>query len=180
MTSNCRIDTIVQTVNISVLSPTTVINGPSAICVGEKALLTASGNYTFNWSNGSQTYSMTASPTVNSVYTCTVTSTSNNITCINTLSTNLVVNKCLNINQFESTENQFSVFPNPTSNTVKILNRNFANASIQIRNHISCVVLSTSLYLGINEIDIRQLQPGIYILDISNTDIHCCLKLIIE
>jgi hypothetical protein len=162
------------------LSPTTVINGPTSICAGEKVLLTASGNYTFNWSNGSQNYSMTASPTVNSVYTCTYSSTSNNITCINTSSINVAVNKCLNLNQSVSNDYPFSVFPNPASNTVKVINQNFANASLQLRDQLNRIVLSTAITLGLNEIDLRQLQPGIYVLYVFNKDIHRCLKLIIE
>lgn len=65
----------------------------------------------------------------------------------------------------------FSVFPNPASNTIRI--RNFSpiqNAFITIYNAIGQVVLQIKLLKSETDIDIENLNPGIYIVEITLTD----------
>ncbi len=56
-------------------SPTATITGPAAICDGENATLTASGNSptTWLWSTGSTTKSISISPTATTAYSVTIT-----------------------------------------------------------------------------------------------------------
>ncbi len=58
--------------------PNVAINGPTTICSGLSATLTASGGGTYAWSNsGGSNASATFSPTTNTTYTVTVTGTGN-------------------------------------------------------------------------------------------------------
>ncbi len=58
--------------------PNAIINGPTTVCSGLQATLTASGGGTYNWSNSLGTNaSITVTPTSTTTYTVTVTGTGN-------------------------------------------------------------------------------------------------------
>jgi hypothetical protein len=58
--------------NVSVTPvPTVAIAGPTAVCIGASATLTASGSTTYNWSNAATVAANVVSPTVTTVYTAT-------------------------------------------------------------------------------------------------------------
>lgn len=74
--NNCSA-TASSTVSVN-LVPNAVINGPTTICSGLPATLTATGGGTYNWSNSLGTNaSITVTPTNNTTYTVTVTGTGN-------------------------------------------------------------------------------------------------------
>jgi subtilisin family serine protease len=60
---------ITQTVNV-INGPTIVVNTPT-VCAGNPAILTASGATSYTWSTGPTTASISASPSVTTVYTVT-------------------------------------------------------------------------------------------------------------
>ncbi len=63
---------------VTVNSVTASVNGPTTICSGLQATLTASGGIGYAWSNSlGTTASITVSPTTNTTYTVTVTGTGN-------------------------------------------------------------------------------------------------------
>ncbi|MCC6460614.1 MAG: SprB repeat-containing protein, partial [Saprospiraceae bacterium] len=68
---NCT-DTAVKSVTVNPL-PNAAISGPSAICSGSSATLTASGGGTYAWNTGSSLASITVNPVANTTYTVTVT-----------------------------------------------------------------------------------------------------------
>ncbi len=57
--------------------PNAAINGPTTICSGLSATLTAGGGNSYAWSNGGTTTAITVSPTSTTTYTVTVTGTGN-------------------------------------------------------------------------------------------------------
>lgn len=80
--------TATKTVTVNA-SPVPIISGPSQICQGQSAILTASGGSAYQWSNnlGNQS-SITVSPTTTTTYTVTV---SNSFGCSNTTTKTLTV-----------------------------------------------------------------------------------------
>jgi hypothetical protein len=78
------------TVNLNVNpTPVIAIAGPTAICVGSSATLTASGANTYSWSTTATTASITVSPTANVTYTSTGTSS---LGCIGISTKSVIVN----------------------------------------------------------------------------------------
>jgi hypothetical protein len=66
--------TATATATVTVLpSPDAEIAGPTGICAGELAVLTASGGSSYNWSNGETTASITVDPLATTDYSVTVT-----------------------------------------------------------------------------------------------------------
>ncbi|PSJ76097.1 hypothetical protein C7N43_15585 [Sphingobacteriales bacterium UPWRP_1] len=72
-------------------SPDITITGPSGVCLGFSATLTAQGDptYTYQWSNGANTQTVTLTPPTTTTYTVTAT---NNIGCTRTASITVPVN----------------------------------------------------------------------------------------
>lgn len=96
-TNNCD---ATQTVQISVLNASVAVSGPTAICSGATATLTASGADTYTWSNGFQTSSIPVTPSGSTSYTVSAITSSGNINCPS------------------STVFQVNVNPNPTVSAV--------------------------------------------------------------
>ena len=84
--ANCTA-TATSAVTVNAL-PNVQINGPTTICSGLSATLTASGGGTYAWSNSATTATITVSPTQTTTYTVTVTGTGN---CTATASQNVSV-----------------------------------------------------------------------------------------
>lgn len=70
--------------------PTLAISGPTAICSGQSATLTASGADTYIWSNFQPVISIVVSPTANTTYSVIGTYTNNG--CMSLKSTGIIVN----------------------------------------------------------------------------------------
>lgn len=81
------LSTAISTVNI-VGSLTVSISGPTVICFGETANLTAGGASTYTWSTGSQAYTIAPTPTVSTTYSVTGASGSCSNTAVTTISIN--------------------------------------------------------------------------------------------
>ena len=91
-----------------------------------------------------------------------------------------VLNTCLTINENYKIDNiRFMVFPNPATETISIT----ANNHQQI-NVVNIYDLAGELVLNVekgkNEIDIRSLKPGMYLLEVIQTNHAYRSKLIIQ
>ena len=87
--NNC---TSTKTLQISVFNPIVSISGPTAICRGQSASLTASPADSYTWNNGSPFAGIVVNPSLTTTYSLTAQTGSDNITCPSTASFNLVVN----------------------------------------------------------------------------------------
>ena len=79
-------------------------------------------------------------------------------------------NKSMGINETSMPE-AFSVFPNPTNRTVKILNHTLSSKETFIRmiDLQGKIMYSTTTNLGASHtIDLSDMEPGMYILEVSN------------
>ncbi|MFN4253744.1 MAG: FG-GAP-like repeat-containing protein [Saprospiraceae bacterium] len=93
--------------------PTAAVAGPDTICLGDSAVLTASGSLKYRWDTGATTAQITVQPAATTTYTVTV---SNAYNCPDVAAWTVVVKDCTSGvfsagNDSESTG--FQVFPNP-------------------------------------------------------------------
>lgn len=73
------------------------------------------------------------------------------------------------VNVQEISSADFSVYPNPASDLIKVnLKKETNNASVSIIDAAGRIVLSQELNAQFNEIDIASLEQGIYIVRVSN------------
>jgi len=81
-----------KTIAVSVFSPLMSISGPTSICRGQTASLTAASADSYTWSNGSPFAGIVVSPTVSTVYSVAALTSTGNLSCPSTASVNLMVN----------------------------------------------------------------------------------------
>ena len=89
-TQNTCSDT--KTISVAVFVPTLAISGPTAICKGQSASLTASPADSYTWSNGTPFSGISVSPSITTVYSVSALTSSGSISCPSTASVNLIVN----------------------------------------------------------------------------------------
>ena len=87
-TNGCFGNTITT---VAVYNPSLTISGPTAICVGQTASLTASSANNYTWSNGSPFSGIVVSPTLSSTYSVAAFSSTGNLSCPVSASFNLMV-----------------------------------------------------------------------------------------
>lgn len=145
----------------TVLSVSSTVNNPT-ICVGQSAIITASGATTYTWSNLSNSNSITVSPTVTSNYT--VTGSTGNCSGIS-IST-VVVNSCTGIydSNYQS-EFNFHFFPNPASNFLNVEVE--SRSAIKVFDAIGKLIIIKEFQTGVNRMDLTELQNGVYYLQIN-------------
>lgn len=80
------------TILVSVFAPTLAISGPTAICKGQSASLTASPADSYTWSNGTPFSGISVSPSITTVYSVSALTSSGSISCPSSASVNLIVN----------------------------------------------------------------------------------------
>lgn len=78
-----------NTVTLTVNSPTVSVSGTRSLCTGQSTTLTASGAVNYSWNTGSNSSSITSSPSVNTNYTVTGADAQG---CIDTETLTVVVN----------------------------------------------------------------------------------------
>jgi hypothetical protein len=140
----------------------------SIICVGESAILTASTSATsYTWNTGATTATISVSPTVTSTYTVSSIGTNG---CVGNGNITVTVNACTGIN--EAVANLISVYPNPSNGVLNVsLTASLArNSVIEIYDALGKLVVKQILANELNSINISNLENGIYIFKVINTN----------
>jgi PKD repeat protein len=178
MVSQCRIDTITQTVSIVNQNPILALSGPSVICKGEKATFSVTGNYSFFWSNSAVGNSIIVTPTANVVYSVTATNTLNG--CKSTSALALTVNKCLKLQNSNDLTNEWLLFPNPVSESLSIVNEAGKEIYITITNSIGQVYYAGKTSNALLIIQTIDWAKGIYHVCINSYDSVLHKQMVIE
>lgn len=154
--------------------PNIHVNGPTnAICMGEAAMLIASGANTFTWSLQELTTPVIqVSPILTTTYTATGT---DNNGCESATAITVNVLNCTDFREYDGEENYFSIYPNPSSTLFTI--RTTEGGILKIVNSLGQIVLEQKLESEAVIIHHR-LSPGIYYCTISG--ISKTLKLLIQ
>jgi len=150
----------------------TVLNNPnvqasaseSQICIGETATLTGSGADFYQWA--SPTLFVNTNNAVilgniigNMVYTLTGTDANG---CSNTTTVSLRVNACTGIEEYDSNKNSLSVFPNPSSSSLRIEMNNSIIQTIEITDVTGRIVKQFTPNDSMLQINVSDLSNGVY------------------
>ena len=154
----------------------TAVSNTSLLCVGQVAILTASGASSYVWNTSATTASISVSPTVNTTYTVNGTN-SNGCTGVTTI--NQVVTVCSGIKTSTSLNNVLvSVYPNPSYGSYSVeLN---AASEITVTNALGQVVLVERMDAGKQTLNIQNQTNGIYFLKVMQDGKKQIIKLIKE
>jgi hypothetical protein len=165
-------------VNVNPLPVIACIASPSAICVGERANITAIGAQTYTWSNTSQTL-QTISVNPSSTTNYTITGVDQNL-CEGSAKVNLYVNECTGIASSDTGSLSDRLFPNPSRGTFVVEVAGNQQARIEIYNALGQKILTSELNPGVNNIRLKP-DAGIYLYSILKQNERAMSgKLIIE
>lgn len=157
------------TVNVTVhpLPTITASASPASICRKEKAVLSAGGANSYEWTgsafSSNPTFTFTGS--ANATFTFIVTGTDNN-GCVNTAMTTVIVNACTGISEL-SDDNSVSIYPNPGKGIFTVtLSGAQLNASVRVFNSLGNLVLDQPSSGDRAVIDIENHANGIYVVEL--------------
>lgn len=152
-------NTAICNVTVKPLPPVSVTSSSNTICMGNYAILTASGANSYYWSNSATTYSIFVAPFFTTTYT--VTGTGSNGCSQSVIFTQNVIN-CTptGVEQISQEVNGLKIYPNPV--TEKIIIETFTTASIEFMDLLGKTIYRQTLTEGINEISLADFNSGIY------------------
>lgn len=166
---NCSIDTIYKTLVILGITPTVSVSGNTTICVGETCTLAATGASHYQWQNISNTFSAVVSPSATSVYT--LLSFNSDKTCKSRTTVTLSVLTCNNINEFDSRQNLFDIYPNPVEEflCIQLYNNQLPESRIlSIKNTLGECIINYHCINGATNlrVPVKELTTGIYYIEL--------------
>lgn len=168
------------TVNVNPNPTITVSAARTQMCKFESNTLTASGASTYSWSNSSSTASsVVINPTVNIVYTYTVTGIDAN-GCDDTKFVSVTVNACTGLTEELNDNQQVFVSPNPNNGVMKLhLSSAHPNTILKVYNVTGTLVKEQKAPTETSVLDLQQEPNGIYFIYVEqNTETVKILKII--
>ncbi|MBP7809996.1 MAG: T9SS type A sorting domain-containing protein [Bacteroidia bacterium] len=165
--SNTR--TISVTVNAA--PSITALSSSSLICVGQSAVLTASSSaITYTWSTGSNSSSVSISPTVTTNYTV---SGTNAAGCVGSTIISQSVSPCTEITSLANTNANYSAYPNPNSGEFSVtVEKITENTFIEIYNTIGQLVSKQLVKDYTTTINLTEQADGIYYVIVTKNSKH--------
>jgi hypothetical protein len=134
------------------------------ICLGQVAVLTASGANSYTWNPGaSNGSSISVSPTITTTYTVTGTNASG---CSNTTTITQNEVNCMGVHIVPSITKEFIVYPNPFNNKITIESN--SDHTVQIFNVLGSLICETKLEKGKLEIDLSKETNGMYFVKMGD------------
>ncbi|MBS1634742.1 MAG: T9SS type A sorting domain-containing protein [Bacteroidetes bacterium] len=162
-TNSCGSTTTTATVFVTSVPVVNVTSNASLICAGQSASLTATGSSSYSWAPGGEITSViVVTPTVNTTYTVTGTSSCGTATAAITQSVSL----CTGIQNLAVTD--VDVYPNPNRGqvTVTIPSEMAGNATIEVYDAIGKLVIRENLTSDVTHLNTSRLEEGLYIYKI--------------
>lgn len=160
-----------------VINPNPTISVSSStmnVCIGSSATLTASGGATYTWMPSGNGSTIMITPTVNTTYTVTGTSS---LGCTNTTTIAITTSSCsggsAGINAYAVNELLFSVFPNPVKDKViiRVGDANLNNVKVELFDIVGKKLFEqsfTNLSAGTEQaIQVSNLPKGVFILQMN-------------
>jgi hypothetical protein len=157
-----------QTITIYVHpKPVITISGNLDICKGDSTAITAGGASNYLWSpSGATAPIVLLGPLMNSTYNVVGTSSAN---CTSSRTFSVAVSDCVGL-QNQNLGGEPRIFPNPTNGILKlVLTDKF---KLEIFDVSGKKLISIEIKKGDNDLDLESLNPGMYIISISNNDFH--------
>jgi hypothetical protein len=154
-------------------NPTLIISGNYTICPGRESFLAAYGASTYTWSNGSQSQFLTLSPSETTTYSVIGIDYQG---CSSTKTVTIVVEGCVGVNEFYSSDLEIKIYPNPSSGNVFLETEH--TVQINIFDDLGKLISQKELEKGMHRIDLREYNSGVYLLKISEAHSLKVLKLL--
>jgi len=164
---------IALTTQTVLLNPTLTISGNYTICPGRESFLAAYGASTYTWSNGSQSQFLTLSPSETTTYSVIGIDYQG---CSSTKTVTIVVEGCVGVNEFYSTDLEIKIYPNPSSGNVFLETEH--SVQISIFNDLGKLISQKEFEKGNHSIDLSDYNSGVYLLKISDAYSQKVLKLL--
>lgn len=153
-------------VAVNVTPTVTILSSDSLICIGNNAVLTASGATTYSWSTGSNGPNIPVSPITNTTYSLVAA----NDNCTSTAAFTQSVVMCLGIVRSLADNASVEIYPNPTTGLLNIKLSDLITKKIQADfiNLIGETIRQFSFSGADFSIDLDQLSPGIYFMKLTD------------
>lgn len=166
------------TFTVKALPNVSVVPSSSFVCLGQTATLTASGASTYSWNTTSTNTTIIVSPSSNTSYT--VTGVANN-GCKNSASVNMVVSACTGIDQAANNGNEtILIYPNPSNGRLSIDTYNDETKRIELMDVNGKLIYSATSSESVINLELVDLQKGLYFVRVIGKTQLRNTKLIIE
>jgi PKD repeat protein len=156
----CTSDTVKQVINVTGL-PNIGVSGRLSICAKENTSLTANSATSYSWSSGSTNNAAVLSPTTTSIYTV----TGSTGACQSKKEVTVTVLPCTALTNEDGNINT-KLYPNP-SNGNTIFVESEKDVLFEAYDDLGKLILVKQILKGKNEIDIKSLSQGIYLIRLS-------------
>ncbi|HEV8081007.1 MAG TPA: T9SS type A sorting domain-containing protein [Chitinophagaceae bacterium] len=176
---NGCVGTTVSTVTLNPLPTLTVSSTAPILCVGQLAVLTASGANTYTWVNLATGPSINVIPSTNTTYTI-IGKDANN--CVNSTTFTQSVTICtgmenLTLNQSSS----IKIYPNPSKGIFNISCDCICdNSTLEVYNTLGQIIFKQKINSKNAEVDISQYAAGLYYLKVKTENGEEVIKIIKE
>ncbi len=170
------VNTVISTVTVNALPIVTIVTTNSILCVGQTAILTASGANTYSWNTGSTAGAIAISPTINTTFSVSGTDLNG---CKNVSIITQSISLCTSIGSVSLLESSgVLIYPNPSNGLINIeLN---TNAEIELADVNGKNIIKENLVNEKNTIDLQNFSEGIYFLSVKISEKTLRQKIIIQ
>jgi hypothetical protein len=150
--------------------PQLSVSGPSLMCNGTSETLIANGATTYTWLNGSNSQSITASPSTNTTF---VVSGTANQGCVATYSFDVTVSNCtgLDASLNKIVASPLKLYPNP-NNGIFTIELGEERGVLIVTDMIGTIVLHITIEQT-DKIDLSQLSNGLYSIKVITNNSTC-------
>lgn len=166
-TLGCAGNSVVSSVTVNPIPSVSVSTSNTLICVGQAAVLTATGASTYSWNTGPTTNTIVVSPTVTTNYTVTGTDANG---CSADLVFSQAVSPCTGISVLNSSNSSILVYPNPGSGLFYVKSTEYANSEIEVYNSIGQLILKQDLSSEVTSLNLTTYASGIYTLRVKTNN----------
>lgn len=174
--ANTCSNTAVRSITVNPL-PVVAVSGPTLICKGNTATLTASGANSYAWTTSSNNATVSVSPASTTLYTVNGTDLNG---CSKAATFTLSVSPCTGIESWSKEEITMSLYPNPAREEVFIQGneRIQAYSILDVTGRI--VAESAGLNTEVMRVDLQRYESGMYMIVIYTGNSVAKLKFIKE
>ncbi len=175
--NGCK-NTATVCLNISPNPTVTASTSNTLICVGQSATLTANGAVNYVWNPGGPGTSISVSPTVSTTYTVTGTSAAG---CTDSTTFTQNVSACTGLQPLGVWSSEIVVYPNPNNGLFTLEIQNVStNTTVSVINLIGQTVIKQEITGEKTLLDIRELNDGVYFVQLRNNSQNKVVKIIKE
>ena len=176
---NCVLSNIVS---VTVSDPPTVVASANktTACKGDFVTLSAGGADTYTWNTGFVGAVVTYTLPIDIIYYYSVTG-ADVAGCKKTVNISVNVLKCLGVNEIGNSGVAVGVMPNPGTGLYNIVAENVTDRlDVQVYNGLGMLVKTMSITEGNNQLDLQNVEAGIYFMHVTVKDVIKTIKLIKE